>query len=76
MGWAEELKDISRYLTLVTQIGLMMVFSVLIGLGAGYYLDKWLDTGGLLLALGIIMGAGGGFLSVYRLVMEQLKKED
>lgn len=76
MGWAEELKDISRYLTLVTQIGLRVVSSMPIGLGAGYYLDKWLDSGGLLLAVGIIVGVAGGFLSVYRLVMEQVKKED
>ncbi|MDI6794107.1 MAG: AtpZ/AtpI family protein [bacterium] len=76
MAWAEELKEISRYLTLVTQIGLMMVSSVFIGLGAGYYLDKWFGTGLPGFALFIILGVAGGGLSVYRLVMEQFKKED
>ncbi|MBU0566473.1 AtpZ/AtpI family protein, partial [bacterium] len=36
----EELREIFYYLGLVTQLGLTVVCSILIGFGLGYFLDK------------------------------------
>lgn len=66
----------SRYLVLVTQLGLTMVGAILLCLAIGYFLDKWLHTKGLFLTIFIILGVAGGAVTVYRQVMETIKSED
>lgn len=46
-------------------IGLHMVSALLLGAGAGYYLDKWLDTKPWLFFLFLIFGVVAGFKNVY-----------
>ena len=64
-----EMRDILKYLSLVTQIGLTMVFSVGIGLLGGMFLDRWLNTGFVFLIVLTIVGIASGFRSVYLLIM-------
>jgi ATP synthase protein I len=47
-------------------LGLEMALSVVIGLGIGYYLDKWLDTAPWLMILWIGFGFAAGVRSLYR----------
>ncbi len=57
-------------MTLVMQLGLTMAGSILFCFAIGYYLDKWLDTKGLFIAVFILLGIAGGGYTVYRQIME------
>jgi uncharacterized protein YneF (UPF0154 family) len=63
-------RDFVRYLGLVSQVGLTMVFCIGAGFGVGFYLDRRLATHGLLLVIFILAGVLGGFWSAYRLIMK------
>lgn len=62
--------------TLVTQLGLSMVGSILLCFALGYYLDRWFDTGGLFIALFIVLGVLGGGYNAYRQIMENIKVDE
>lgn len=47
-------------------LGIELVVSVLLGAGAGYWVDKKLSTFPWFTVIGLILGAAAGFLSVYR----------
>jgi ATP synthase protein I len=47
-------------------LGVELVVSVLIGAGAGYWLDKRLNTFPWLTVIGLILGATAGFFSAYK----------
>lgn len=47
------------------RVGIEMVASTMIGLGLGYYLDKWLGTRPWLLLLFFLFGVAAGFLNLY-----------
>ena len=61
--WAENL-------TIVMQIGLTMAGCIAFCFFVGLYLDKWLGTKGIFLAIFIILGVIGGGVTVYRQIME------
>lgn len=56
--------------TLVTQLGLTMVGSILLCFAIGYYLDKWLHTRGLFITIFTVLGVIGGGYNAYRQIME------
>ena len=62
--------------TLVMQLGLTMVGSILLCLAIGYYLDKWLNTKGLFITVFILFGIAGGGYTVYRQIMEATKPDE
>lgn len=66
MGRGKDYKDLMDQLTLVTQLGLTMVGSILLGFAVGYYLDKWLGTKGVFLTIFILLGIIGGGWTVFR----------
>jgi|GEM_PF-545245 len=51
-------------------LGLQMAFSVLVGFGIGFLLDRELHTGPWLTVLFSILGMGAAFFSVYRAVRD------
>ena len=55
-------RELGRY----SALGLEMALSVVIGLGIGYYLDKWLGTAPWLMILWIGFGFAAGVRSLYR----------
>jgi len=64
-------KEWINQMTLVTQLGLTMAGSILLGLVIGYYLDKWLlHTKGPFTIAFILLGIVGGGYTVYRQIME------
>jgi len=69
--WAENL-------TIVMQIGLTMAGCIVFCFFVGLYLDKWLGTGGIFVAIFIILGVIGGGVTVYRQIMEVIedKRDD
>ena len=56
--------DFLKALALLTQMGIMIVVCVLIGLFAGMYLDRWLGTSPLFLILFILFGIAAAIKSI------------
>ncbi|PYM67949.1 MAG: magnesium transporter [Candidatus Rokuibacteriota bacterium] len=52
----------------LSSIGLTLVLATVIGLGAGYYADRWLGTKPWLMLLGLGMGIVAGFVNLFRSV--------
>jgi ATP synthase protein I len=50
----------------VASIGITMVAATLIGLGAGYYADRWLGTSPWLTLVGLLLGIAAGFVNLFR----------
>jgi len=63
-------RELGRY----SALGFEMAFSVLIGLGIGYYLDKWLGTAPWLMIVWLFFGFAAGFRSLIR-AASRLEKE-
>jgi len=59
-------RDFVEYLALVSQVGLTMAGSIVFCFMIGYFLDKWLNTRGILLVIFILLGIMGGAITVYR----------
>ena len=68
-----ERRELARLLGLVSELGLTVVFSLLIAALAGHYADRWLGTGGLLTALGAAAGLAGGLWRCYRRISSFLE---
>jgi len=47
------------------RVGTEIVASTMLGLGAGFLLDRWLDTRPLFLLLFFLFGAAAGFINLY-----------
>lgn len=61
---------------LVSQIGVMMVVPIVLGVWLGNFLDKKLGTSGLFLIIFILLGVGAAFRNVYLLVYKEFKKKE
>ncbi len=48
------------------RIGVELVAALIVGVGAGLLLDKWLETAPLFLVVFFFLGAAAGVLNVYR----------
>lgn len=60
------------------RVGTEIVASTVIGLGLGFYIDKWLDTRPVFLLLFFLFGVVAGFLNLYRAVRldhEKMRKK-
>lgn len=64
-AWAENL-------SIVMQIGLTMAGCIVFCFFIGLYLDKWLGTRGIFVAIFIILGIVGGAVTVYRQISDIL----
>lgn len=60
--------ELLTYLSLITQLGLSMIASIVIFLLIGRWIDKLCSTANLFLIIGIILGIGSGILSNYMLL--------
>ena len=56
------------YFALFSEIGIVLLVTVLVGVLAGYWADRQLGTLPLLLLVGLFVGLAGGALTVYRLI--------
>ena len=58
-----------RLLGVLSSIGITFVVSTVLGLAAGYLLDRWLKiTSPWLTIAGLLFGAAAGFVSLIRIV--------
>lgn len=67
-------KDVLRNLALITQIGISVITPILIGAYAGNFLDKKIGTNGVFAIILILLGAGAGFLNIFKLASTKKDK--
>jgi len=63
--------DFIYYLSLVTQIGLTIIASILIGLYIGIFLDRTFKTKGVFLIIFLLIGIAGGFYNSYKQILRK-----
>ena len=76
MSEKKEINTIFRYLTLISQLGLIMAASVVTCFFLGFIIDKRLGTNGLFITIFVLVGVLGGFWSVYKLIIKSHLIED
>jgi ATP synthase protein I len=57
-------------------VGLQFALTLLVGLGLGTWLDRKFGTAPVFLYLGVFLGAGAAFYSMYRQLMANLEREE
>jgi F0F1-type ATP synthase assembly protein I len=63
-----ELRQLAGALSLVAQLGFLMLGSIAAGFVIGFLLDKKLGGGGVFLAIFLPLGVVAGFVNCYRLM--------
>lgn len=61
---------------LVSQIGVMMVIPIVLGVWLGGIMDKKLGTSPLFLIIFMILGVGSAFRNIYLTVYKQFEKKE
>jgi ATP synthase protein I len=69
----KESKELLKNLHLVSQLGLMMVGSIGVGLAIGYYIDMKTGHFPAWSIVFLFIGIFSGFWSVYKMIMRALK---
>ena len=59
-----------RELGSLAQVGLTFVVCTVLGLGGGYWADRWLGTGPWLLLIGLGIGIAAGFVNLFRSIKD------
>ena len=62
------------YLALFSEIGIVLFVTTIVGVLAGYWLDRQLATLPIFVLVGLLLGMGAGALAVYRLVTRFLAR--
>ena len=67
-------KELLKHLSLLGQLGLTVVSSILIFFFVFLYLDRKLQTGGILVGVGVFLGVIAGVLAAYKLLKRFYEK--
>lgn len=65
--------DAVRQIGALSTVGLSFVLAILLGVGAGVVLDRWLGTSPWMFFLFLIFGLAAGIVNVYRTAGRFLK---
>lgn len=68
-------REIGTMLSLVTQVGVMMLVSILGCTFIGKFIDYKLNTGSIFTMIFIVLGVGGAFMSVYKTLIVYTKRK-
>ena len=60
----------TEHLSIVMQLGLTMAGCICLCFFIGLYLDRWLGTKGILIAIFTVLGVIGGGIVAYRQILE------
>jgi ATP synthase protein I len=66
----------SGYVVLFSEIGFVLLFTVLAGVLAGYWLDQRLGTIPVFVLIGFAIGGSSGAIACWRLMAQFLKELD
>lgn len=61
-------KDLLKHLSLLGQLSLTVISSILIFFFVFLYLDRKLQTGGILVGVGVFLGVIAGVMAAYKLL--------
>lgn len=67
------LSETMRTLGALSTVGFSFVLAIVIGVAAGYFLDRWLGTSPWFFFLFFLFGLAAGILNVYRTAGKFLK---
>ena len=67
--------ELIKYISLVTQLGITVISSILIFLVGAIYLEKKFQTDGILILISVLIGVAVGVLSAYKLLKRYLEKD-
>ncbi|MEG1311698.1 MAG: AtpZ/AtpI family protein [Clostridium sp.] len=67
--------EIATMLSLLTQVGLMILIPILGCTFIGKFIDSKLNTNPIFLLIFIILGIGGAFMSVYKTLSTYTKRK-
>ena len=69
----KDIPEILKYLGLVTELGLTMVSTILVGFAIGFFIDNKTGHFPLWTIIFLLLGIFSGFWSVYKLIMSKMK---
>jgi len=61
------------YLTLITELGLIMASCILIGMGIGLLIDSKMKSAPFGLLVFLLLGIFAAFVSAYQMIMKKMK---
>ena len=67
--------EIVQMLSLISQLGIMMVVSIFGCFFIGRFIDDKLVTGPIFMLIFLVLGIGGAFMSVYKTVIGYTKRK-
>lgn len=67
-------RDALQNLALITQVGLSVITPILLGVYLGQFMDKKVGTKGVFSIIFIVLGAGAGFMNIFKLAGGQRNK--
>lgn len=67
--------ELLKYISLITQLGLTIISSILIFLVGAIYMEKKFQTEGVLILVGVLIGVAVGVFAAYKLLKKTLEKE-
>ncbi len=69
----DDSNDWIYYFSLVTQLGLVVVITILAGFGIGFFIDSKLNTSPLFTLIFLVMGILGGMINAYQMITRKMK---
>ncbi len=66
----------SNAMSVGLRVGVELLAALVVGVGIGWYLDRWLHTSPLLLIVFVLMGGAAGVANVWRLLAPKPPKQD
>jgi len=67
-------KNIAKKIAVISGVSWVMVTSSLIGLGIGYYLDKFLKTSPIFTLIFLLLGIIAGFYEGIQIILKSLRE--
>lgn len=67
--------QIAQMLSLISQLGIMMVVSIFGCFFIGKFIDDKLNTDPIFMLIFLVLGVGGAFMSVYKTVIGYAKRK-
>lgn len=68
--------ELLKYISLITQLGLTVISSILLFLVGALYLEKKFQTDGVLILAGVLIGVTVGVFASYKLLKKTLEQND
>ncbi len=69
-------RKIMRSMSLITQLGIVILANIALGFYLGFKLDQWLNYNLIFKIIGILIGVASGFYSDYQIIKGSMKDDD